>query len=345
MGIEVTENTLAPYRFRECVYQYVDVDRSDPFDMTMRWLKNLWILLKDSAIAWDDDDIVSQGAALAYYTVFALSPLLILMIVLSSIGFGEEAASGHLVDQIRGLIGVEGARFVQSMITNAYQADSNVLAAVVSVVMVLLGASAVFVQLRSSLNAIWRVTHKPMGTIRRFLQARLFAFAIILGIGFLLLVSLVFSAALAAVSDYLGRNIGPLAGLMSIIDSLVSFVGITIMFALMFKFIPDAIVTWSDVWVGAAVTSVLFAVGKLAIGLYLGNGAIGSTFGAASSLVIIMLWAFYSAQIVLFGAEFTRLYATRFGSGIRPGANALRVVIPTMENAGLPGAMNHWHRT
>lgn len=306
-------------------------------DMAMRWLKDLWLLLRDSAIAWDDDDIMGQGAALAYYTVFALSPLLILVIVLSSVGFGQQAASGHLVAQIRGLIGTEGAEFIQSLITNAYRSDSSVLAAVISMIMVLLGASAVFVQLRSSLNAIWRVTHKPMGTIRRFLQARLFAFAVILGIGFLLLVSLMVSAALAAVSDYLGRNILPLAGLASIIDFLMSFVGITIMFALMFKFIPDAIVKWRDVWVGAAVTSVLFAIGKLAIGLYLGNGAIGTTFGAASSLVIIMLWAFYSVQIVLYGAEFTRLYATRFGSGILPGANAVRLVTPVAENTGSTG--------
>ena len=306
--------------------------------MTVRWLKNLWLLLRDSAIAWDDDDIMGQGAALAYYTVFALSPLIILMIVLSSLGFGQEAASGHLVDQIRGLIGEEGAEFVQSLITNAYRSDSNILAAVISIVMVLLGASAVFVQLQSSLNAIWRVAHKPMGTIRRFLKARLLAFAVILGIGFLLLVSLIVSAALAAVSDYLGRNVLPLAGLVSVIDFLVSFVGITIMFALMFKFIPDAIVKWTDVWVGAAVTSVLFAIGKLAIGLYLGNGAIGSTFGAASSLVIIMLWAFYSVQIVLYGAEFTRLYATRFGSGILPGANAVRLVAPVAEVTGFTGS-------
>jgi membrane protein len=300
--------------------------------MTTRWLKDLWSLLKDSAIAWDDDDLVEQGAALAYYTVFALSPFLILMIVLSSVGFGQEASSGHLVDQIRGLIGIEGAQFVQTLITNAYRADSNLLATVVSMIMVFLGASAVFVQLRKSLNASWRVTHKPMGTIRGFIQTRLFAIAVILGIGFLLLVSLVFSAILAAVSDYLGRNISQLAGLVNVVEFLVSFVGVTIMFALMFKFIPDASVNWSDVWVGAAVTSVLFALGKLVIGLYLGNGAIGSAFGAASSLVIIMLWAFYSAQIVLFGAEFTRLYATRFGSGIRPGVNAVHVVV----HAGLP---------
>lgn len=300
-------------------------------------LKNIWLLLKDSAIAWDDDNIGQQGAALAYFTVFSLSPLLILVIVLSSFGFGQEAASGHLVAQIRGLIGIDGARFVQSMITNAYESDSNVLAAIFSVVILLLGASAVFVQLRDSLNAIWRVRQKPTGTIRGFLRARLFAFGVILGIGFLLLVSLALSAVLTAMSDYLSNLFAILAGLVPVFDFMVSFVGTTIMFALMFKFVPAAVLKWRDVWVGAAVTSLLFSIGKLAIGLYLGNGAIGSTFGAASSLVIIMLWAFYSAQIVLFGAEFTRLYATRFGSNIIPAANAVRIVIPGVETGESQG--------
>ncbi|MFN0157602.1 MAG: YihY/virulence factor BrkB family protein [Bacteroidota bacterium] len=287
--------------------------------------KDVWLLLKDSVIAWDEDKIGQQGAALAYFTVFSLSPLLILVIVLSSLGFGQEAASGHLVSQIRGLIGTDGAVFVQSLITNAYESDSNILAAVFSIVMLLLGASAVFIQLRDSLNAIWRVQQKPTGTIRAFLRARLLAFATILGIGFLLLVSLVLSAVLTAMSDYLGNLFAILVGLIPLLDFIVSFVGITVMFALMFKFVPAAILQWKDVWVGAAVTSLLFSIGKLVIGLYLGNGAIGSTFGAASSLVIIMVWAYYSSQIVLFGAEFTRLYAMRFGSDILPSASAVRV--------------------
>ncbi len=291
-------------------------------------LKDVWLLLKDSAIAWDDDNIVQQGAALAYFTVFSLSPLLILVIVLSSLGFGQEAASGHLVSQIRGMIGTEGAVFVQSLITDAYESDSSVLAAIFSVVVLLLGATAVFTQLRTSLNAIWRVQQKPTGTIRAFLRARLLAFAMILGIGFLLLVSLVLSAVLTAMSDYLSSVFAIFEGLVPFLDFVVSFVGITVMFALMFKFVPAAILKWNDVWVGAAVTSLLFSIGKLVIGLYLGNGAIGSTFGAASSLVIIMVWAYYSSQIVLFGAEFTRLYATRFGSDILPQANALLVASP-----------------
>jgi membrane protein len=266
-----------------------------------------------------------QGAALSFFTVLSLSPLLILMVVLSSFGFGREAASGQLVIQIRGLIGIEGAEFIQGLITNAYHSDANVPAAVFSVLLLLLGASAVFIQLRDSLNAIWRIQLKPTGTIRTFLRARLFSFTMILGIGFLLLVSLILSAVLSAMSDYLGSLFEVFAGTVRLLDFAVSFVGITILFALMFKFVPAATLKWRDAWVGAAVTSLLFSIGKLLIGIYLGNGAIGSTFGAASSLVIIMLWVFYSSQIVLLGAEFTRLYATRFGSNILPGANAFQI--------------------
>jgi membrane protein len=288
-------------------------------------VKKIWMLLKDSAIAWDDDNIGQQGAALSFFTVFSLPPLLMIVIVLSSFAFGQEAANGQLVSQIRELIGIEGASFVQTLITNAYNSDSNFLVTIFSVVMLLLGASAVFIQLRNSLNTIWRVQQKPIGTILAFLQVRLLSFAMTLVIGFLLIVSLIISAVLAAMSNYLSNLLAILTTLVRFLDLVISFAGITVMFALMFKFVPDAALKWRDVWVGAAVTSLLFSIGKFVIGLYLGNGAIGSTFGAASSLVIIMLWAFYSSQIVLFGAEFTRLYAMRFGTKIIPSANAVRV--------------------
>ncbi len=308
-------------------------------------LKNMWLLLKDSAVAWNDDNIGQRGAALAYFTVFSLSPLLILVIVVSSVGFGREAASGHLVSQLRGLIGTEGAHFAQSLITNAYTSGSSALAAAFGVVMLLLGASAVFVQLRDSLNAVWRVQQKPTGTIRAFLRTRVLSFAMILGIGFLMLVSLILSAVLTAVSEYMGHRLALLAGLVSLLDLILSFVGITVMFALMFKFVPAASVKWKDVWIGAAVTSLLFSIGKSLIGLYLGNGAVGSSFGAASSLVIIMLWTFYSSQIVLFGAEFTRLYAMRYGSTIQPGANAVRVVTRTVESKLSQRPRHRTHRS
>jgi len=191
--------------------------------------------------------------------------------------------------------------------------------------MLLLGASAVFIQLRNSLNTIWRVQQKPIGSILAFLRVRLLSFAMTLVIGFFLIVSLILSAVLAAMSNYLSNLFGILTSLIRLLDFITSFAGIAIMFALMFKFVPDAALKWKDVWVGAAVTSLLFSIGKLVIGLYLGNGAVGSTFGTASSLVVIMLWAFYSSQIVLFGAEFTRLYAMRFAAHILPSANAFRI--------------------
>jgi membrane protein len=278
-------------------------------------MKNIWLLLRDSAIAWNKDNIAQQGAALSFFIVFSLSPLLILVIVLSGFGFGQEAASGHLVSQIRGQIGIEGANFVQSLISNARKSSFSVRTAIFSVVMILMGASAVFIQLRDSLNSIWHIQQKPAGTILSFFRVRLHSFAVILGIGLLLLVSLILSAVLAAMSDHVS----------SLLNFIVSFAGITVVFALLFEFFPDAIIKWRDVWIGAAVTSLFFSIGKLAVGWYLDNGDIGSTFGAASSLVIFMLWAYYSSQIVLFGAEFTRLYAIRFGSNILPGENAVRV--------------------
>jgi len=291
--------------------------------MKTHHLKNIWLLLKDSAIAWDDDNIAEQGAALSFFTVLSLSPLLIIVVVLSSFGFGQEAASGHLVSQIRGLIGVEGAKFVQSVISNAYKSDSNVLATIFSIVVLLLGATGVFIQLRDSLNMIWRVRQKPIGTIRGFIRVRLLSFAMILGIGFLLLVSLVVSAILTVMSEYVSDRFTIVPGLVSLIDFTVSFIGITIMFVCIFKFLPAVILKWKDALVGAAVTSLLFSIGKFFIGLYLSNGAMGSTFGAASSLVVIMMWTFYSSQIVLYGAEFTRLYAARYGSAILPSANGI----------------------
>ena len=294
--------------------------------MKVLHLKNIWLLLKDAAIAWDDDNIGQQGAALSFFTAFSLSPLLILVVVLSSFGFGREAASGHLVSQIHELIGIEGAQLVQGLLTNAYQSHSNALAAFFSAVMLLLGASGVFIQLRDSLNTIWHVELKPTGTIHAFLRVRLLSFAMILGIGFLLLVSLILSAVLIAASTYLSTYLALFTDMMKFLDFIISFIGITVLFALLFKFVPAVMLKWKDAWVGAAVTSLLFSIGKLVIGLYLGNGALGSTFGAASSLVIFMMWVFYSSQIVLYGAEFTRLYTIRFGSQVLPSANAVQVV-------------------
>jgi membrane protein len=288
--------------------------------------KKIWLLLKDAAIAWDDDNVAEHGAALSFFTVLSLSPLLIIVVVLSSVGFGRDAANGHLVSQIGGLIGTEGAKFVQGLIANAYKADANFSAAFLSAVLLLLGAAGVFIQLRDSLNMIWRVRQKSRGVIHGFLRIRLLSFALILGIGFLLLVSLMISAALAAASVLVVERFPVLGRLVPVIDIVISFSGVTVMIALLFKFLPAVILKWKDAWVGAAFTSLLFSFGKYVIGLYLGNGTMGTTFGAASSLVVVMMWTYYSSQIVLYGAEFTRLYALRFGTEIVPSANGIRAV-------------------
>ncbi|MFA6457659.1 MAG: YihY/virulence factor BrkB family protein [Bacteroidota bacterium] len=284
--------------------------------MKFRQAKKIWLLVRDSAIAWDSDNVLRLGAALSYYTVLSLSPLLIIIIVLSSFGFGKEAASGHLVAQIRGIAGIEGAKFVQSMIESAYNSGASIPAAIFSVFTLFLGASGVFVELRDSLNTIWRVKRQSTGTILAFLHGRFLSIIMIIGLGFLLLVSLLFSAIVRVFSNYLSTTIVSIEGLFPVLDVAFSLVGIMLLIALIFKYLPDAVVTWSDVWIGAAVTSLLFSVGKVVIGLYLGSTVIGTAFGAASSLVMLMIWAFYSIQIILFGAEFTRLYADRFGTTI-----------------------------
>jgi membrane protein len=213
---------------------------------------------------------------------------------------------------------------------NVYTSDSSLPAAVFGFIMLFFGAMGVFVQLRESLDLIWRIKPKPMGTIKNYLKARLISFTMIVTIGFLLLVSLVISAALAALSGYLGEQF-PIFKTLRLVDFLISFAFITVLFALIFKILPDAIIRWRDIWVGAAVTSFLFTIGKWAIGFYLGNSEISSTFGGASSLVIIMLWSFYSALILFYGAEFTKLYAQRFGANILPSKNAVRLVIQEVE--------------
>ncbi|MBI5471950.1 MAG: YihY/virulence factor BrkB family protein [Ignavibacteriae bacterium] len=300
--------------------------------MTMR-PKDAWALIRDSALAWNDDNAWRLGAALAYFTIFSLAPLLVLIIVLSSFGFGQDAAEGHLMSQIRGLVGAEGASFVQTLIQNAYTSGSSVPTAIFGIMMLAVGASAVFVQLRDSINTIWCVQELPVRSVQDFLRGRLLSFAMIVVFGFLLLVSLILSAVLASLSEFLNRSFGIFGALVHILDFLVSFAGIAVMFAMIFKYLPEVEIAWKDALVGGAVTSLLFAIGKLGISYYLNASDIGSTFGAARSLVIILVWSFYSSQIVLYGAEFTRYYAHRFGSDIFPGKNAVKYVIQQVETS------------
>jgi membrane protein len=296
--------------------------------------KALWGLFRDTFSGWSEDKIPRLGAALAYYTVFSLAPLLIIVISIAGFVFGAEAARGEIVGQLRGLVGEEGGKAIQTMIENAgREKQSGIMATVISVVTLLFGASGVFGELQDSLNTIWGVKPKPGRGLVGMLKDRFVSFTMVLGIAFLLLVSLVLSAAIAAIGTVVGGSDSE--GLLHIVNLVVSFGVITLLFAAMYKYVPDVTIEWRDVWVGAAVTSVLFTLGKFAIGLYLGKGSVASAYGAAGSLVILLVWVYYSAQILFLGAEFTKVYAKAYGSGLRPEADAEPVSPETRAEQGL----------
>jgi membrane protein len=280
-------------------------------------------MLREACAEWLKDGAARKGAALAYYTIFSLAPILILAIAIAGLFFGEEAARGEIMGQFAGLIGPEGARAVQAMIESAAQPGVGGTAAVVGLVTLLIGATSALAELKSDLDEIWDAPAETVRGFWYFVRKRTLSVGLILAIGFLLLVSLVLSAALAA----LARLWGPLDGggrflsLLEACNFMVSFVLVTALFATIYKILPAVRIAWRDVIVGAAVTALLFAIGKFLIGLYLGRSAIASSYGAAGSLILILLWVYYSAQIFLLGAEFTKVYAHRCGSR---SANPLR---------------------
>ncbi|XQQ05057.1 MAG: YihY/virulence factor BrkB family protein [Leptolyngbya sp. IPPAS B-1204] len=289
-------------------------------------LKTIVGLLKETFQEWQTDRVSLWAAALAYYTMFSLAPLLLIAIAVAGSIFGEEAAQGELVTQIQGLIGREGAEAIQAMIQNTQRTESGgVIATLVGVGTLVFGASGVFGQLQDALNTIWNVKPKPGLGWKSFVRSRFLSFAMVLVIGFLLLVSLILSAVLAGISTFFTNHLQDFAALARLINFAISFGIITLLFASIYKFLPDVRLPWKDLWVGAAVTALLFNIGKYLIGLYLGSSGVTSTYGAAGSIVIILLWVFYSAQILLIGAEFTQVYARRRGSGLRPSKHAVRV--------------------
>jgi membrane protein len=285
--------------------------------------KAIWVLLRDAFYAWLDDKAPALGAALAYYTVFALAPLLIIVIAIGGLAFGQEAAQGQILSQIEDLLGENGAKAVQAMLESARQPTTGWLATIVGIVMLVLGSTGVFAQLQDSLNTIWKVAPKPGRGIRGILRDRLLTFMMVIAVGFLLLVSLVLSAALAAFGKFFNYLLPVPEAVLHGINFVVSFGVITLLFAMIYKILPDVKISWSDVWIGAAVTSLLFSLGKFLIGLYLGKSGVASAYGAAGSLVVILVWVYYTAQILLYGAEFTAVYAIRYGSRIVPTENAV----------------------
>lgn len=271
-------------------------------------------LAKQTFKNWSSDKAPRLGAALSYYTIFSLSPVLLLVISIAGLAFGREAAEGKLFDELRGLLGTEGAEMVQSMLAKASDPASGIISAVVGFLMLLLGATGVLLELQGALNTVWKVEAPAGGGIKTVLRARLMSLGLILVFGFLLLVSLVLSAALAGMGGFLSRYIPGWVILGYVLNYGVSLAVITTLIAMIYKMLPDVKMAWSDVWIGALVTSVLFQVGKLLIGLYLGKASVGSPFGAAGSLAILLVWVYYTSQIILLGAEFTHVWATRHGS-------------------------------
>jgi membrane protein len=281
--------------------------------------KSTWELFKSSVAQWLEDQPFQMASSLAYYTIFSLAPLLIIVIAIAGFGFGEQAAEQQIVGKIQGTIGQQGAEAVQGMIQNASsQPKTGIIATIVGFVVLLFGAGGVVGQLQNSLNTIWGVAPKPGQGLWGFVRQRFISFAMILGIGFLLLVSLVVSAAVSG----LAQLIGDFLVLAYALDLLISFLFITALFAIIYKFLPDVQIQWGDVWIGAALTSLLFTIGKFLIGLYLGHSSVTSTYGAAGSLITILLWVYYSSLIFFLGAEFTQVYATQYGSGVAPAENA-----------------------
>ena len=272
-------------------------------------------LFKAAALNWMKDYAPSMGAALAFYTIFSIAPLLLIVIAVAGFVFGEDAARGEIYGQLVGLLGTTGAAAVQELLESAGRRSQGVSAALVGSLVLFVGATSVFAELQDALDRIWRVPQRPRSAgLWRLLRGRLLSFGMILGIGFLLIVSLAYSAALAALSKWWDPGSLSWYTFTGLSELGLSLVFVTLVFAMIYKTMPRARIAWRDVWVGAGVTAVLFIAGKTLIGLYIGGSGITTVFGAATSLIVVLLWVYYSAQIFLFGAEFTWVYAHRCGS-------------------------------
>ena len=280
-------------------------------------------LFKAAFDKWRADKAPRLAAALAYYTLFSLAPLLVIATAVAGLLFGEEMARSQVLISLQELIGPRAARALQTVIENTARPRSGLIATGAGVLTLWFGASNVFHQLKEALNTIWGVRPKPGRGLWAALKARLESFFMVLTIGLLLVLSLIVSAVLAALVELLGRWLPGGASLWQTVDLLGTLLVIATLFAIIYKVLPDVRIAWSDVWIGAAVTAMLFALGRYLIGLYLSRVGVASLYGAAGSLVVILLWVYYSAQILLFGAEFTYVFANRYGSRVVPDEDAL----------------------
>jgi membrane protein len=286
------------------------------------WRK-VWPVVKQTFSEWSSDKGPRLGAALSYYTVFSIAPVLVLAIAVAGLFLGRDAAQGRIAEQLGGLLGPQAAEAVQAAIVKSSQHRGGVIASLVGIGTLLVGASGVMIELQDALNTVWKVLPKPGGGVQRFVRSRILSLALVLTLGFLLLVSLVASAGLEAFVRWSGAYLPRWIALGYVSNYAVSVGIVALFFALLFKTLPDAKVAWKDVWVGAGVTSGLFHLGKYGIALYIGRASVASSFGAAGSLAALLVWVYYSSQIVLLGAELTRVYANRYGSRVVPDENAV----------------------
>jgi membrane protein len=286
-------------------------------------LRDFFRLLGSAASEWSEDNALRLSAALAYYSIFSLAPLLVIAISIAGLVFGEAAARGQITEQMRQLAGDRAAEAIQALVQGTSRRTASLSATFVGLVVLLFGSSGVFLELKGALNTIWGVAIRPGKPMRTLIRERFISFTIVLGIGFLLLVSLVMSAALAALGASMRNLLTWPAFVWQIVDLLVSFAVTTFLFAMIFKILPNVQIRWRDVWTGAGITAFLFTIGKYLIGFYLGTSAVASYYGAAGSAIVLLLWVYYSACILFFGAEFTKSYVQKYGCGILPDKRAI----------------------
>ncbi len=289
-------------------------------------LSKTWYLLKTTFNEFNDDNAIKLSASLSYYTIFALPPLMIIIITVCGFFFGRDAVTGQLYGQINGLVGNDAAIQIQQAIKNVELSNSNVFATIFGMIMLFIGASGVFAEIQSSINFIWGLRAKPNKGFKKFIQNRLMSFSMIASVGFLLLVSLLVNTAMDLLSARLKLYFPEsTVYLFYILNTLIVFSIITLLFAIIFRTLPDGNIKWKDAFIGASSTSLLFMIGKFAIGFYLGSSTVATVYGAAGSIIIILLWVYYSAIILYFGAEFTKVYAKAFGGSISPNEYSVEI--------------------
>jgi membrane protein len=293
----------------------------------MKAIKKYFRVLKDAFSAFNQDNCMKLSAALSYYTVFAIGPLLVIVISLSGWFYGQEAVQGKLYGQISGLVGAEAALQLQEIIKNVQQTGGGVIGTIIGSVVLFLGATGIFTEIQDSINWIWSLRAKPKRGLLKLVLNRLLSFSLVVSLGFLLLVSLVASALMDLLNERLTRMFpDTMVVVLYIINLLLVFAVISVLFAVIFKVLPDGKIKWKDAFIGASFTAVLFLIGKTAIGLYLGNSKLGATYGAAASVIIILTWVYYTSIILYFGAEFTKIYALEYGGGIVPNKTAVFII-------------------